>query len=181
MTSTRKTTATLFSVLLLAGVVLLSINNWAAKAETSRPSYGDPFFGVIAQNPMSKSDFDLMEWGRMGSYRMPVSWESVEQWGTISGMNNRQLQIVNSPDNTMLVDDTTTDWGAEGPDDRRAVQTWRDPLVAAVEPPANSSGPATATSSCSTAASDGTASAGEFDLNRHAQLVDEVRVDHALL
>ena len=81
MTSTRKTTATLFSVLLLAGVVLLSINNWAAKAETSRPSYGDPFFGVIAQNPMSKSDFDLMEWGRMGSYRMPVSWESVEQSG----------------------------------------------------------------------------------------------------
>ena len=69
------------------------------------------------------------------------SWESVEQWGTISGMNNRQLQIVNGPDNTMLVDDTATDWGAEGPDDRRAVQSWRDPLVAAVEPRANSSGP----------------------------------------
>ncbi len=55
-------------------------------------------------------------------------------------MNNRQLQIVNGLDNTMLVDDTATDWGAEGPDDHRAVQTWRDPLVAAVDPPANSSG-----------------------------------------
>ena len=71
------------------------------------------------------------------------AWESVEQWGTISGMNNRQLQIVNGPDNTMLVDDTATDWDAEGSDDRRGVQTWRDPLVAVVEPPANSTGPVT--------------------------------------
>jgi hypothetical protein len=70
------------------------------------------------------------------------SWETVEQWGTITGMANRQLQVVAGPDNTMLVDDTATDWGAEGPDDRRGVQAWRDPLVAAVEPAPGSSGPA---------------------------------------
>jgi hypothetical protein len=69
------------------------------------------------------------------------NWETVEQWGAISGMNNRQLQIVAGPDNTMLVDDTATDWGAGGSDDHRAVETWRDPLVAATEPAANSSGP----------------------------------------
>jgi glycosidase len=69
------------------------------------------------------------------------SWETVEQWGTISGMANRQLQIVAGPDNTMLVDDTATDWGGEGPDDRRGVQAWRDPLVAAAAPAPGSSGP----------------------------------------
>ena len=69
------------------------------------------------------------------------SWETVEQWGTISGMANRQLQIAAGPDNTMLVDDTATDWGAEGSDHRRAVQAWRDPLAAAAEPAPNSNGP----------------------------------------
>lgn len=62
------------------------------------------------------------------------SWEAVEQWGSISGMANRQLEVVAGPDGTMLVDDTATDWGGEGPDDRRGVQAWRDPLVTAVEP-----------------------------------------------
>jgi hypothetical protein len=69
------------------------------------------------------------------------NWETVEQWGAISGMNNRQLQIIAGPDNSMLVDATATDWGAGGSDDHRAVETWRDPLVAATEPVANSSGP----------------------------------------
>lgn len=81
MTHSRKTTTLLLSALLLAVVVLLSMNSLTAKADTSQTSDGDPFFGVIAQNPMSKDDFDLMEWGRMGSYRMPVSWESVEGSG----------------------------------------------------------------------------------------------------
>ncbi|MCS6827781.1 MAG: Ig-like domain-containing protein, partial [Caldilinea sp.] len=42
------------------------------------------------------------------------------------------------------VDDTATDWGGEGPDDRRAIQFWRDPLVTAVSPAPDSSGPAPA-------------------------------------
>jgi hypothetical protein len=69
------------------------------------------------------------------------SWETVEQWGSISGMANRQLEVVAGPDGTMLVDDTATDWGGEGPDDRRGVQAWRDPLVTAAEPAAGGSGP----------------------------------------
>lgn len=70
------------------------------------------------------------------------SWETVEQWGTIAGFTNRQLTVVKGPDGTMLVDDTATDWGGEGPDDRRAIQFWRDPLVTAVSPAPDSSGPA---------------------------------------
>jgi hypothetical protein len=70
------------------------------------------------------------------------SWETVEQWGAISGFGNRSLTVVNSPDGTMLVEDTATDWGADGPDDHRAIQAWRDPLVAAVTPAPESSGPA---------------------------------------
>jgi len=70
------------------------------------------------------------------------SWETVEQWGAISGFSNRSLTVVNGPDKTMLVEDTATDWGGEGPDDHRAIQFWRDPLVTAVTPSPDSSGPA---------------------------------------
>ncbi|MFN3335532.1 MAG: hypothetical protein ACK47M_23795, partial [Caldilinea sp.] len=59
------------------------------------------------------------------------SWETVEQWGTISGFGNRQLTVVKGADGKMLVEDTATDWGGDGPDDRRAIQFWRDPLVTA--------------------------------------------------
>ena len=69
------------------------------------------------------------------------SWETVEKWGEITGMANRQMEVVAGPDGTMLVDDTATDWGGDGPDDHRAVQAWRDPLVALTEPAAGSSGP----------------------------------------
>ena len=62
------------------------------------------------------------------------SWETVEQWGAISGFGNRNLTVVKGPDGTQLVEDTATDWGAEGPDDHRAIQFWRDPLVTAVTP-----------------------------------------------
>ena len=71
------------------------------------------------------------------------SWETVEQWGSISGMANRQLQVTAGEGDTMLVDDTAIDWGEDGPDDRRGVQTWRDPLVVTTEPGAGAAGPAT--------------------------------------
>ncbi len=70
------------------------------------------------------------------------SWETVEQWGAISGFGNRSMTVVSGPDRTMLVDDTATDWGEDGPDDHRAIQAWRDPLVTAVAPAPESSGPA---------------------------------------
>ena len=56
------------------------------------------------------------------------SWETVESWGSIIALNNRQLTISYGDDGTMLVDNTATDWG-NGPDDGKAVQTWRDPIV----------------------------------------------------
>jgi Bacterial Ig-like domain len=66
------------------------------------------------------------------------SWEQVEQWGTITGTENRHVTIVDQGDGKMLIDDTATDWGTSGADDHRAIQGWRDPLVASVGPAANS-------------------------------------------
>ena len=99
--------------------------------------------------PMTPLGDDIWEWkapireGTRLLYKYTRgSWETVEQWGTISGFGNRQLQVVAGPDATMLVEDTATDWGAEGPDDRRGVQAWRDPLVKSVAPADASNGPA---------------------------------------
>jgi hypothetical protein len=69
------------------------------------------------------------------------NWETVEQWGAIAGLANRKLTIVKGADGTMLVDLTATDWGAEGPDDLRAIQAWRDPLVRTTMPVADVTGP----------------------------------------
>jgi alpha-glucosidase len=69
------------------------------------------------------------------------SWERVEQWGTIAGYANRQVTVAKSPENTMLIEDTATDWGSGGPDDRRGVLTWRDPLVKEASPTPGSAGP----------------------------------------
>ena len=69
------------------------------------------------------------------------SWESVEQWGSIAGFANRQVTVAKNPENTMLIEDTATDWGSGGPDDRRGVLTWRDPLVKVATPAPDSAGP----------------------------------------
>lgn len=97
--------------------------------------------------PMSAAGDGLWEWsavveeGKTLQYKYTRgNWETVEQWGTISGLANRQLTVVKEADGAMLVDDTATDWGAEGADDHRAVQSWRDPLVTATEPAPDSSG-----------------------------------------
>jgi pullulanase-type alpha-1,6-glucosidase len=59
------------------------------------------------------------------------SWETVEQWGTVAGMANRPTAVVASPEGTMVIDNTATDWG-EGEDSTKAIRNWRDPLVTAV-------------------------------------------------
>jgi glycosidase len=56
------------------------------------------------------------------------AWERVEWWGTIVSTANRHVTIAYGSGGTQLVDDTSTDWGS-GPDDHKAVQYWRDPLV----------------------------------------------------
>lgn len=95
--------------------------------------------------PMTKVGDNLWEWtatikeGTLLQYKYTRgTWESVEQWGTIRGFTNRALEVTAGADGTLLVDDTAIDWGEEGPDDRRAVQTWRDPLVTGVEGTAES-------------------------------------------
>ena len=90
--------------------------------------------------PLTKVGDNLWEWsalvkaGTALQYKYTRgSWETVEQWGTISGLTNRVLVVTGGANGSLLVDDTATDWGAEGADDRRAAQTWRDPLVTGVE------------------------------------------------
>ncbi|RME61082.1 MAG: hypothetical protein D6790_08380, partial [Caldilineae bacterium] len=89
---------------------------------------------------MNRVEDNLWEWtatvkeGTVLQYKYTRgSWDMVEQWGTIRGFTNRTVEITAGGDGTMLVEDTATDWGAEGPDDRRAIQNWRDPLVVKVE------------------------------------------------
>ncbi len=61
------------------------------------------------------------------------SWEQVEWWGSITGVTNRHVTISYGTDGNQLVDNTATDWG-NGPDEQKAVQFWRDPLVASTSP-----------------------------------------------
>ncbi|RLT38369.1 MAG: hypothetical protein DWI57_12140 [Chloroflexi bacterium] len=108
--------------------------------------HGDVFGAAFSPGtqPLTKAGDNLWEWtatikeGTLLQYKYTRgSWETVEQWGTIRGFTNRALEVIPGAGGTLLVDDTATDWatsvGAEGPDDRRAVQSWRDPLVASVE------------------------------------------------
>ena len=67
------------------------------------------------------------------------SWDRVESWGSIINVNNRSLTIGFGTDGTQLVDNTATDWGT-GPDDEKAVQYWRDPLVVSHAPAAGAVG-----------------------------------------
>jgi hypothetical protein len=66
------------------------------------------------------------------------SWDTVEEWGSITGTNNRSVTIDGGITHTMLVDDTSTDWGnAATPDSHKAIQYWRDPLVVSTAAAAN--------------------------------------------
>ncbi|AGL17154.1 TIM-barrel domain-containing protein [Actinoplanes sp. N902-109] len=58
------------------------------------------------------------------------TWETVEEWGTITGTNNRSVTVDGGVTRTMLVDDTAPAWDEPGvPDTHLAVRYWRDPLV----------------------------------------------------
>jgi len=100
-----------------------------------------------AHMPMTDMGDGIWEWqvelldGQVLQYKYARgSWERSEQWGTISGMANRRVQIVRLEDGTALVDNTSTDWESDAPDDTLAVQAWRDPLVRETVPAADSSG-----------------------------------------
>ena len=61
------------------------------------------------------------------------SWDTVESWGSIVTINNRSTTISYGSDGTQLIDMTAADWGS-GADSTKAVQLWRDPLVASHSP-----------------------------------------------
>jgi hypothetical protein len=66
------------------------------------------------------------------------TWETVEEWGSITGTDNRSVTVDGGVTHTMLVDDTSTDWGNAGtPDSHKAIQYWRDPLVVSTAATAN--------------------------------------------
>ncbi|GAA3346331.1 hypothetical protein GCM10020358_56910 [Amorphoplanes nipponensis] len=73
------------------------------------------------------------------------SWETVEDWGSITGTVNRGVTVDGGITRTMLVDDTSTAWDRPGgSDDHLAIRYWRDPLVVSTTPAAGSTGPAPA-------------------------------------
>jgi hypothetical protein len=73
------------------------------------------------------------------------TWETVEDWGSIVGTNNRSVTVDGGITHTMVVDDTSTAWGQPGvPDTHLAIQHWRDPTVVSTTPAAGSTGPAPA-------------------------------------
>jgi alpha-glucosidase len=67
------------------------------------------------------------------------SWDTVESWGSITGLNNRSLRVDYGGEGTMAVDLTATDWG-NGADSSKAVRFWRDPLVVGFSPAAGATG-----------------------------------------
>jgi alpha-glucosidase (family GH31 glycosyl hydrolase) len=71
------------------------------------------------------------------------SWNTVEDWGSITGTTNRDVVVDGGTSGTMLVDDTSTAWSDTSvPDDQKAPEYWRDPLVVSTTPSDGSSGTA---------------------------------------
>jgi hypothetical protein len=63
------------------------------------------------------------------------SWNTVENWGTITGTVNRDVVIDGGTTATMTVDDTSTAWSDTSiPDNHKAPRYWRDPLVVSTTP-----------------------------------------------
>jgi glycosidase len=62
------------------------------------------------------------------------SWETVESWGSITGLANRGPVVVDyGSAGAMSIDNTAADWGT-GADSGKAVQNWADPLVTGFSP-----------------------------------------------
>lgn len=61
------------------------------------------------------------------------NWDKVEDWGTITGLGNRNATVVYGAGGTHLIDMTATNWGS-GADSTKAVRYWHDPLVVSHTP-----------------------------------------------
>jgi len=96
------------------------------------PEFGPWNPGLVAMTQVDDSTWthtlDILDGTQMQYKYTRGNWDTVESWGSIIVFNNRSLTIEFGSDGTQLVDNTATDWGT-GPDDEKAVQYWRDPLV----------------------------------------------------
>jgi hypothetical protein len=62
-------------------------------------------------------------------------WNTVENWGSIVGTVNRDVVIDGGTTGKMTVDDTSTAWSDTSiPDNHKAPEYWRDPLVVSTTP-----------------------------------------------
>ncbi len=94
--------------------------------------------GLVPMNQVGNTNvwtytLDILDGTQMQYKYTRGSWDTVESWGSIVVFGNRHLTIDYGTDGTQLVDNTATDWG-NGPDDEKAVQYWRDPIVVAYAP-----------------------------------------------
>jgi hypothetical protein len=72
-------------------------------------------------------------------------WNRVENWGSIVGTVNRDVVIDGGTTGKMTVDDTSTAWSDSSiPDNHKAPEYWRDPLVVSTSPTDGASGAAPA-------------------------------------
>ncbi|MCB0828775.1 MAG: hypothetical protein KDB62_08215 [Solirubrobacterales bacterium] len=78
---------------LLLGLLIILVGGRVPAAGAADESGPSPFFGILAQQPMSEDDFDTMAWGRLGSYRATIKWESVDRngdgdmdWGAVDSL-----------------------------------------------------------------------------------------------
>ncbi|MGK2956787.1 MAG: hypothetical protein ACSLFI_14110 [Solirubrobacterales bacterium] len=63
----------------VSATLILAAAGYFAFSPQSRAADPDPFYGVISQQLMDDGDFDKMEWGRLGSFRMPIDWGVIQR------------------------------------------------------------------------------------------------------
>ena len=115
------------ATLVAAGALLVGLGPAGAERAEAAPN---PFFGVMAQMPMTEADFDRMAKGRLGTYRMPIDWGTVDQQEP-ANMNwewvDRVVGLTAERGITVLPNfHDTPEWIAP---DRRRVPVWNGEVI----------------------------------------------------
>ena len=101
------------------------------------PELGPWSPGLVPMTPVDATTWsytlNILDGTQMQYKYTRGSWDTVESWGSITGLNNRSATVSYGSDGTQLVDNTAADWGT-GPDEDKAVQFWRDPIVVDFSP-----------------------------------------------
>ena len=66
------------SLIITFAIAMLAVLAMPGKSQAD-PDGTDPFFGVVSQRHLTDDDFDTMKWGRLGSFRLPIDWGTVEK------------------------------------------------------------------------------------------------------